>query len=71
MGVSLSHQPDATQVPVNPRKGFCERETFFQLDWTQSIEVQPTGAARLKLVAIRDGMMNAIAAAVGSMLKAS
>jgi len=25
----------------------------------------------LKLVAIRDGMMNAIAAAVGSMLKAS
>ena len=46
---------------------------FFELDWTQRVEVQPTGAARLKLVAIREWLMNAVGLPLrlASMLKGS
>jgi hypothetical protein len=45
----------------------------FQLDWKQRVEVPLTGAARLKLVAIQECLMNAVGLPLrlASMLKGS
>ena len=71
MGVSLRHLPEATQGSINPLRILAKRKIFFQLDWTR-VELQPTGAARLKLVANGEWLMKAVGPPpVASMLKSS